>query len=346
MNSAHFSASQNSINCEEARRSSVASGTLKCSVDLKSEKVARMDKYLPYVNLEFAESGETMVNIRQSKLGGGEHIITVSGANLSPLMYQLKSIETSLIFGSNLKFQQPQQRVQDDLALEIMDSAHDQYAETSAVETLEKYLNLSLFPPPSPKSTTTTSTATKGYLRKRLRGTAHASVGTSTDDLEKSISSAVAAAAAAATAPSSTSTALPEKNAKKSETGKKKKTKKTDGYFPYVKTAAVITVDAATRACARVVWRCIEAIVKNRCVGCSKNLMDHHDVCGDTKPDKVRKFFNEALAGVDMSEIWVVMDEILAEEGDPSIPTLYPPKGDIETDKVWQSRVKKTILAA
>ncbi len=295
-----------------------------------------MDKYLPYVNLEFSENGETMVNIRQTKLDGSEHIITVSGANLSPLMFQLKSIEGSLIFGANFTLQpqqqqqQPQQLVQNDLAREIVDSVRDEYAETSAAEEFDRYLNLSLLPPPPPPSRKS-GTATKGDLRKRLRDTAHASVGTSTDDLEKSLSPAVATAVVAPFSALASG---------KSEPDKKKKKKKT--------TTAVVMVDAATRASSRVVWRCIETIVKNRCVGCSKNKIDHHDVCEDTKPAKIRKYFNEALAGVDMSEIWGVMDEILAVEGDPSTTpsTIYPPKATLETNKVWQSHVKKTILAA
>lgn len=72
--------------------------------------------------------------------------------------------------------------------------------------------------------------------------------------------------------------------------------------------------------------------------------MEHHDACEDTKTVKVHKFFNEALACVDMLEVKEVMDEILAEEGDLSTPTLYPPKTALEADKGWQSHVKKTIL--
>ncbi len=92
------------------------------------------------------------------------------------------------------------------------------------------------------------STATKGHLRKRLRDTIHVSVATSTTDLEKTV-------------PPTSTTAV------------KKKKKKTE----------VITVDAATRAFARVVWRDIEQVVKRRRHGCSMNLMGQHDVCGTPK---------------------------------------------------------------
>ena len=256
-----------------------------------------MDKYLVYVNLEFSESGETMVNIRQSKMDGVEHIVTVSGADLAPLMYQLKSIETSLIFGSNLMFQQPQQRVQDDLAREIIGSVKGEYAD----EPLETLL---VEEAPS---------TTKGHLRKRLCDTIRATVATSTDDGEK------------------------ESDGAEGEKSKKKKKKKKD----------VITVNASTRAFANVLWGEIEQIVKRQCEGCSKNLMDHHDVCATAKAAKMRKFFNEALTSVDITKVEDAMDEILAEEGgDPSILTVYPTRSALQADKVWQSYVKKTILGA
>ncbi len=79
-----------------------------------------MDKYLAYVNLEFTDGGETVVNIRQSNCNGGVNIITVLGANFAPLMYQLKAIETLLLFGNEFAFQH--QQVQEELAREIMDT--------------------------------------------------------------------------------------------------------------------------------------------------------------------------------------------------------------------------------
>ncbi len=191
-----------------------------------------MGKYLPYVNLAFSpDSGETLVNIRQTKVDGSEHFLTVSGADLSPLMYQLKSIEASLIFGSGMAFQQqpqqqhPEQRVQDELAREIADSVAPPkrphgYEQLAAWDTL---LDLSLLmtppPPPSPKTMVEEEVVeevppslatTKGHLRKWLRDSV--SVATSTGDLEKAVP------------PTSTVTV-------------KKKKKKTE----------VITVDAATR---------------------------------------------------------------------------------------------------
>jgi hypothetical protein len=118
-----------------------------------------MENYSTYVNLEFTESGSVTVHIRQFlQIEGGTAMVvnmdgvSLSGTNFASLLYQLKAIENSLLFGTTTTLQEEEQQ---------------QQQQEEQENQQEEQQDQSVQVPEKTKPKRAVGTTNKGYMRKR-----------------------------------------------------------------------------------------------------------------------------------------------------------------------------------
>ncbi len=98
--------------------------------------------------------------------------------------------------------------------------------------------------------------------------------------------------------------------------------------------------NAITMAFATVLRNHIDGMVRSQCLGCTLNLDEHHDLCGDPKV-YVEHFFDSAMVVLEDKQVEIVMDE--QRKVNPKLPAC-PPKEIVRADFAWCEKIKQGLL--